>query len=257
MIKIERPGEVPQILKTAGLEATRRLEELYAQDPRYRTGELVFVFRSEIYAHADVKAALLTAQHGKCCFCESQVGADGDVEHYRPKGGVSNGAGAQMQRPGYFWLAYEWSNLLLCCGPCNQRFKRNLFPLLDPNTRCRDRNSRLDAEEPLFINPAEQDPEQYISFRREIPYAVDGNRVGKETIDALRLDRPALNERRRDALERAKLLFQWLLVRANSDLPEVVALAEETREHLARSVSDAGEFSGMLRCAQKNHFYSN
>jgi len=37
------------------------------------------------YAVTLVKQALITAQYGKCCFCERLVGSDGDIEHFRPK----------------------------------------------------------------------------------------------------------------------------------------------------------------------------
>ena len=62
---------------------------------------------------------LLKAQHDKCCFCESKVTqvAYGDVEHYRPKAGYRQEHGAPLGRPGYYLLAYEWSNLMFCCQP--------------------------------------------------------------------------------------------------------------------------------------------
>ena len=76
--------------------------------------------------------------------------AYGDVEHYRPKAGYRQDAEDPLGRPGYYWLAYEWSNLLFCCQICNQRFKRNLFPLVDPARRAETHHDDLSSEQPLF-----------------------------------------------------------------------------------------------------------
>jgi hypothetical protein len=101
----------------------------------YCAGTRTFSFDPAIYGDVAVKAALVAAQHKKCCFCESIVGTDGDVEHFRPKAACRQTSGDALTRPGYYWLAYDWSNLLLACGPCNQRHKGNLFPLADPSRR--------------------------------------------------------------------------------------------------------------------------
>ncbi len=205
-----------------------------------------FTFDGGIYGHRTVKEALVAAQHSKCCFCESKVGMDGDVEHYRPKAGFSQGARRRIEGPGYYWLAYEWSNLLLSCSICNQRFKRSLFPLADPATRARNHRGDTSREAPLFIDPAETDPEEHIGFRREIPFPVNGSPRGTATIRALGLDREILNERRRDELTELEVLHKLVQLEpgATSDLR---ALIDEAREILARAVSDAGEFSSMVR----------
>ena len=88
----------------------------------------------------------------------------GDVEHFRPKGGYKQRRRGPARRPGYYWLAYDWDNLFYSCQLCNQRFKRNLFPLRDGRRRARSHTHRLDKEEPLLVDPAEQDPSKYIGF---------------------------------------------------------------------------------------------
>ncbi len=78
-------------------------------------GAIQFQFKKSIYANKVVKDALVVAQHSKCAFCESAFlhVAFGAVEHFRPKSGVKQRASDPLSRPGYFWLAYEWSNLLV------------------------------------------------------------------------------------------------------------------------------------------------
>lgn len=72
-----------------------------------------------VYADKKVRKLLVKMFHGKCAYCESKITAiyNGDIEHFRPKGKIQN---ANPSRPGYFWLASEWENLLFACPFCNQ-----------------------------------------------------------------------------------------------------------------------------------------
>ena len=156
MIRILRPAAPPAILSGKGVEFAAKLCEFYA------SGQREFTFAATVYAHASVKDALIEAQHGKCCFCERKVFNDGDVEHFRPKGGVRESPGSTLEKPGYYWLAYEWTNLFLSCGPCNSRNKRNLFPLTDGSTRSRCHGDDCSTELPIFIDPSMENPELLI-----------------------------------------------------------------------------------------------
>ncbi|WP_089812008.1 hypothetical protein [Chitinophaga sp. YR627] len=126
MIQIVRKASVavPIVLQKKGQEATAALIA------RYEEGERNFKsktdFDSTIYAHDDVKSSLLDVQGHKCCFCESKIShtSYGDVEHYRPKSAWVQHEEA-LNKPGYFWLSYDWNNLLLSCELCNQRYKKN------------------------------------------------------------------------------------------------------------------------------------
>ena len=135
MIRIQRPANVPAVLATRGRAARKKHEAaVLADPPAYRSGAKKLSVSSSIYGHLDVKAALKVAQSGKCAFCEARVDhvAHGDVEHFRPKKGYRQTASDSLGLPGYYWLAYEWSNLLFSCQICNQRHKGNLFPLQTP-----------------------------------------------------------------------------------------------------------------------------
>ncbi len=249
MIRVHRPAGAPRVLATRGRAKRTEMEAAYDAAPaEYDTRTRRFTFDGGIYGHRTVKEALVAAQHSKCCFCESKVGMDGDVEHYRPKAGFSQGAGRRIEGPGYYWLAYEWSNLLLSCAICNQRFKRSHFPLADPAARARNHRGDTSREAPLFIDPAETDPEEHIRFRREIPYPVSDSPRGAATIRALGLGREILNERRRDELTELELLHE--LVQMEPDAPaDLLPLIQRSRGILARAVSDEGEFASMARAA--------
>ncbi|HFK5505154.1 hypothetical protein [Elizabethkingia anophelis] len=72
-----------------------------------------------IYSDKNVRKLLIQMFHGKCAYCESKITAiyNGDIEHFRPKGEIKE---VNPTKPGYFWLASEWENLLFACPFCNQ-----------------------------------------------------------------------------------------------------------------------------------------
>lgn len=241
MIFIER-GMEPEILKTQGKAKTA---ELCAAHER---GESEFDFDGGLYGHATVKDALKDMQHGKCCFCESKLThiCFGDVEHYRPKAGYKQTAREKLKKPGYYWLAYDWNNLLFCCERCNRQYKKNLFPLADAGTRAKTHRDDIAAESPLLINPAELDPKEHIGFREEIPYAIRNSQYGKKTIEILALDREDLNESRRTRLKLLKQLFD--LVRLADLRPndqEFQAEANKARKLLEHFILPEAEYSAM------------
>jgi len=202
VIRVRRPARVPARLTKEGKTARNKLCKAFAR------GTKTFEFDKTIYGHETVKRALVKAQQDKCCFCESKVShiASGHIEHFRPKGGVCQTENETLAKPGYFWLAYEWTNLLFACELCNSRHKRNLFPLADPAKRARRPETNLDDETPLFLDPAREDPAKHLGFREEYPFAICGSRRGEATWRALGLDREKLAEIRRDHLVTVKAL---------------------------------------------------
>jgi hypothetical protein len=81
----------------------------------------------------------------KCAWCERhrEWKRELNVDHYRPKAAVTRWEGSPplvsdvppkevLVSSGYWWLAFEWINYSLACGPCNQGWKRNLFPVREP-----------------------------------------------------------------------------------------------------------------------------
>lgn len=207
MIRITKPA-APGVLTGRGRKSAAGFCTAYRKNPAaYQTRG--FEPNSAIYAHPDVKAALRKAQHDKCAFCESRFAhiAYGDVEHYRPKGGYKQHESDPLGYPGYYWLAYDWDNLFLSCALCNQRFKRNLFPLADPARRAVCHDDDLAGENPDLLHPERDDPEAHITFADELPVPRDGSSRGEATIAVLGLDRDELNAQR-NTLRRVLLALQ-------------------------------------------------
>jgi hypothetical protein len=245
MIAIRRPVAVPHALLMKGRQLR---DEHIVQHAR---GDTDFAFDRSVYGDAGVKAALRIAQHDKCSFCESKVThvAFGDVEHFRPKAAFRAIQGNDLTRPGYYWLAYEWTNLLFACEPCNRRHKGNLFPLIDEATRARSHTDDVTREIPLFIDPTTEDPTAHIGFREEYPYPIGGSPRGDATLRALGLDRPELVERRRERLQKLRLLRSAAQQLRRRRDRRSKALAGEIEEELQRSVEDGAEFAAAVRCA--------
>ena len=253
MIRIAKKASapVPAILATDGIAASDSLKH------RFDGGERLFKsedFNSDIYGHKDVKDALILTQNGKCCFCESKILhiSHGDVEHFRPKTGWVQNVEA-LNKPGYYWLAYDWNNLFLSCEKCNQRHKRNLFPLINPAHRALSHLANIKKEQPLFIHPAKENPEDFISFKDEIPVAINANNRGTETIIKLGLDRELLNDQRREKLNPIRQIYN-LAKGIPETLPDLKAEARDAINHFYQSsLKDDTEYASMLRSFFKDN----
>lgn len=246
MISVNKTEGAPSILKTKGKKKRRADSSAFTRFSRdYVSGDKKFDFDSGIYGHKTVKEVLIKAQHDKCFLCESKIThiAYGDVEHFRPKAGYSQGIDDELHKPGYYWLAYEWSNLFLSCELCNQRFKRNFFPLSNPGSRAKSHKDNVDNEDALFINPSVDDPEQYISFRKEVPYPIDGNLKGDLTIIYSGIKRQKLNERRLDLYDKLRAIY--FLANMNPPIPE----SKEAQDILINAVQETAEYASMARAA--------
>ncbi|WP_309892366.1 hypothetical protein [Archangium sp.] len=234
------------------------LAEYQADPPSYQDGSKVFPFAQDVYGSPEVKQCLSEAQHRKCAYCEVRIISEaGDVEHFRPKASVRQGKGESKQRPGYFWLAYTWSNLLYACSRCNREHKRDLFPLEDPTVRAdavRDGGSTA-GEAPLLLDPSTEDPERSIGFNEERAEPLGGQRRGQVTIDMLGLNRMQLLEARREKLEQVRRMVEGLrLVRAGR-IPMDNPDAHKYLQKLCRGIVAAAEahapFAGMIRGAAR------
>ena len=157
------------------------------------------------------KAAIAALSHGKCVFCEKKILSTqyGEVEHYRPKAGVSEANWSLVQytregrtgkHRGYFWLAYDFKNLMLACIACNQTGadrewgKSTRFPV--KGFRAEKPNEERD-ESPMLINPFEDDPIDHIAIDETgILAALNGSEKGAVTIDVLGLNKRGLEVER-------------------------------------------------------------
>ena len=243
MTGIRKSAAAPAILLGAGVVARDALI-LQAQG-----GAVKFDFDAKLYGHSEVKRALIRNQNDKCAFCESWIRhiSFGDVEHFRPKAGYI--VGSRLLRPGYFWLAYEWSNLYLSCEVCNRRHKGNLFPIA--GRRARYDHPDLSAERPRFVDPGVDEPGAHIEFLGAVPH---GKTIrGRETVRSLGLNREELNGVRRERLQQAVLLLEGLEINLGDTTPRVQAHVRKVLRQLCELTKPASEYSAMYKALIERH----
>lgn len=128
---------------------------------KYDRGERSLSFRDHVFGAKDVRAELETFHHGKCAYCEVKLRpvTTGHVEHFRPKGVVVDETTGALVRPGYYWLAYSWDNLLLFCPRCNSpACKGNRFPLRSEADRAGPAAKSTLRERPLLVEARHRSP---------------------------------------------------------------------------------------------------
>jgi hypothetical protein len=187
--------------------------------------------------------------HRKCAYCEAKVSAHswGAAEHWRPKGAVTvkeDGVSRRIDRegqdhPGYFWLAYDWQNIVPSCDLCNAgKGKGTQFPIegeyvFDPEhgQTFEDLNER---EEPLLLHPfdgGERDPALHLWFDENgIPFAHKESKYGNATIAVFDLDRDDLNDERRSHFQYLNIAVQNAVIKAAMGLESVATYLEHHGE---------------------------
>ena len=237
MIRVVRPATPPTVL---AVEGRQKQQEHCAA---HAAGEREFQFDTAIYGNEDVKSALVEMHRGKCCYCESHVRhvTPGTIDHFRPKAASQQNVGEPLLRPGYYWLAYEWENLLFACPTCNHT-KRNLFPLRDATLRAMSHSEPLAREDSLLLDPSKDDPAEFISFREEFAFPLDDNDRGRTTIEILKLnDRKDLVEQRRDRIQTLRALAAIVVAMPQSQEASVA------QQILNEANMDAAEYAAMSR----------
>jgi uncharacterized protein (TIGR02646 family) len=190
----------PEVLDSPRAENERRKAADFFSDPA-RDRQTRFNF--SIYKSPQVRDTLIELFYGKCAYCESEARASQpvDTEHYRPKGSVAE----SPEHPGYWWLASDWSNMLISCADCSRSRtqageragKANRFPLVDEADRAFGPGGES-RERPLLLDPCRDDPEAHLVFD-EMGHVVSETQRGQTSISMLGLNRSGLVDARKRA----------------------------------------------------------
>ena len=219
--------------------------------------------REHVYRHLSVLVALEELFHRKCAYCETPLPEVGwDVDHFRPKGAVEE----RSEHPGYYWLAYEWSNLYPACEACNRRRrdhptwtdredggtagKLTQFPLEDEAARALSPEADLGLEQPLLLDPCADQPEDHLLYtpHGEVEPAPADPRA-EATIDIFHLRRRRLRDRRKQHLDLVVLLIKrWLLLRS-LDPKQADSFKKDLDEKI---FADSAPFAGAARCVLRD-----
>lgn len=187
------------------------------------------------YNHGDVRSKLRKYHGIKCVYCETSPIASSTfrIDHYRPKRNIKD----LEDHTGYYWLAYEWSNLLQTCEHCNGK-KSNYFPL-----KCEDERVYEDTpnalitknpfeapllkEQRLLLNPELDEVEGFFKFKEDGDIDSDFSE-GIESIEKYALDRGDL------ILVRKKI--------RDTNFKEIKTLLKEYNQDLIDNKNNALEF---------------
>lgn len=200
----------------------------------------------------------------KCAYCEALLGDQpGDIEHFRPKGRVTDETGntvmviaangASAAHPGYYWLAYDWRNLLYACAECNrpssfktagtQIGKWEKFPVRGQHA---SRPGEEANEAPLLLNPVFSDPKDHLAID-ETGVLSDRTEEGDTCIRILGLNlRQALVQLRADAIVDTENAINALVTAC---VRRDVAVQEKQLERMSRIRSGAAPFAMACRFA--------
>jgi len=231
------------------LRADAATNEVIAAWEEWRENGSIGEFRCEFddSIWGDLKAWLVkNVFHNKCAYCETrEVRAPYHAEHFRPKGRVTirtaskkqktcttvDEEGKEIKHPGYFWLAYNWINLLPSCNYCNTaQGKKNQFPVKNTHIsvkrlaqqdaqklrhriiKSKNREAVYylqpedlnDLEDPLLLHPYLDDPQEHLVFGEfGVVTSRDGSEKGRHSIEVYNLDSGDLTNVRQIAQENA------------------------------------------------------
>jgi len=106
----------------------------------------------------------------------------------------------------------------------------------------------IELEEPLLINPAEDNPEEFLMFRKEVIFSVNRNIRGTKTIEALGLDKNNVEDERREIYN--ELRNKFILAKANpEDYPDFADLIMNAKETIRNATKASAPFAAMARTA--------
>ncbi len=229
-------------------------------------------WNSAIWGRA--KAQLLKESNGKCAYCESPttVVSYGDVEHFRPKSL-------------YWWLAYCYENYLPSCTICNQRYKRDDFPIsprgyawkapvlkpgmtdevlqeLAAKMTCdalqdaegmpmKTFESKMRHESALLIHPYFQEPEYYLAYQalpqtKEV-IVVPRRKTAKAIVEACEQYFGINRQELRDERYRYYSIYVTYRQVVAAGLPGKEALLQNILDRINEMKSGKLRYTGMIR----------
>ena len=204
-----------------------------------------------------LKNWLAKANDFKCWYCEAKSHrAPFDVDHFRPKLGVTIDGVKLPGHDGYWWLSYEWSNFRLSCQRCNRPEKEgkslafgkaNEFPLFSEVSRCAIPAGLIQNEVCRLLDPCS------VADCDLLAHGIDGEvkpAAKPGTWEYVRADytikKLGFNSWDTPKSKREKWQLLDLLIKLNGNHPDVVA---QVVAHLDRD----REYSKFLRASIGTH----
>ncbi|NNC99053.1 MAG: hypothetical protein HKN85_02610 [Gammaproteobacteria bacterium] len=288
MIFVKRDMAAPARLDLTDENSAAFKELANAREVLKNTGKTLKSDKFKAYSHETVRNALRTLFNGKCAYCESSIAGsqDTDIEHYRPKAGVTEAEKAGVKHDGYWWLAMRWENLVLSCMHCNQQRKqivipegvtdpdviaelienndkdtvgkKNSFPTED-NKWITSADDNIADERPLIIDPTQTDPQLHLDWvlneTSSTVRAKNNSLLGDASVKVLGLNRRFVEEARRTRMleltRQRNLVIKAINKALETDNDDIAAIHNATaldNIETLREMADAKQpFAGMAR----------
>lgn len=191
--------------------------------------------------------------HYKCGYCETPVNPESAInaDHYRPKRKLKD----DKSHPGYYWLGYDWNNLVPVCPDCN-RAKLTHFPIdtakgkrvFDPSSLrsgCISFKKAHADEYPLLLHPEMDIPEEHLTFLPD-GHVKGISPKGDVTIEICKLSRSELVDARKGLVDR---FFEGFATPLRQYITKDIS--QETLEYVLDK-----EFTKMKRARERRRPYS-
>lgn len=206
MIRLIKTSK-PDILQLQGNAWTNEVMQFYY------SGSPIPKLAIDRYRHPQIKSALVVETSDKCAYCESHITDTypGDIEHILPKSVFPR------------W-AFYWNNLTLACSICNNK-----------------KSDYVSKSMPL-LNPYKDDITAYLVAIGPIIMHKDSSERGEFAIMKLKLNRPALRERRLDAIRS----FQNMLDKYNRAVNQ--SIKGLYKDELLEMLQSDKEYAFTLQC---------
>jgi len=180
----------------------------------------------------------------KCWYCEcSETRSDMAVDHYRPKNKVEEDA----DHPGYWWLAFDWSNYRYSCTFCNSFRKKHTstpggkqcrFPLSCVSDRASKRAHSCDIEVPCLLDPFVRTDAKLLTFLtngKPVPASLDKSKDhdrASVSIEVYHLDEKKINKDRQRLYQKIRRLVESISQNEDENLKaELLSLAKSNAEY--------------------------
>jgi 5-methylcytosine-specific restriction endonuclease McrA len=221
------------------------------------------IVNESLYKRKSIKESYFVSKdapfYGRCVYCETPI-ADTQyiqIEHFRPKAGIKDENGKVINlkdenkidtgKPhlGYYWLAYDWRNLLPACQKCNNA-KNTIFPVDGHHAQLPNEEVK---EKPLLINPLsdleEDNPENHLAVdTRGVMIAVNESRRGKMCIKLFGLNaKDQLLDSRRKQKER----IEFRLLKLANACQEIANPEKSQKEIFEAIVKECNFFIDIYR----------
>ena len=216
----------------------------------------------------DLREELIDKFGSRCWFTDAEeTVAQLDIEHFRPKAEARDED--ETVHEGYWWLAFEITNLRLAGQIPNRQKKRCYFPLLPGSVRASPSDPCWREELPLFLDPTKLTDVELVAYSENGEVCSSTNAITEEEKRRVRVtDRllglsshePLLEARRRIWNECREIMNEILrLKEEETAYQRSTARTKGERERLMRQLFSkarpAEPFSSITRCCLRMSGY--